>query len=82
MFFWLREGVVEGRAVHVGFVASSKAEVDAAYAAALQSGAVDNGAPGAMPKNCNRSPRSWTFLIACSTLMTRQRMRWRASRCC
>ena len=33
MFFWLREGVVEGKAVHVGFVASSKAEVEAAYAA-------------------------------------------------
>lgn len=47
MFFWLREGVVEGRAVHVGFVASSKAEVDTAYAAALRCGAVDNGAPGA-----------------------------------
>lgn len=42
MFFWLREG-----AVHVGFVAKSKAEVDAAYAAALRNGAVDNGAPGA-----------------------------------
>mgnify|MGYP001596066505 CR=1 FL=1 len=27
MFFWLREGVVEGRAVHVGFVASGKAQV-------------------------------------------------------
>ena len=46
MFFWLREGVVEGRAVHVGFVASSKAEVDAAYAA-MANGASDNGAPGA-----------------------------------
>lgn len=47
MFFWLREGVVEGRAVHVGFVASSRAQVDAAYAAAMENGAVDNGAPGA-----------------------------------
>lgn len=47
VFFWLREGVVEGRAVHVGFVANSKAEVDAAYAAAMDHGAVDNGAPGA-----------------------------------
>ncbi|NUT80096.1 VOC family protein [Pseudomonas brassicacearum] len=47
MFFWLREGVVEGRAVHVGFVANSKAQVDAAYAAAMEQGAVDNGAPGA-----------------------------------
>ncbi|SIR96447.1 VOC family protein [Pseudomonas sp. A214] len=47
MFFWLREGVVEGRAVHVGFVASSKAEVNAAYAEAMASGDRDNGAPGA-----------------------------------
>ena len=47
MFFWLREGVVEGRAAHVGFVANNKAEVDAAYAAAIAQGAVDNGAPGA-----------------------------------
>ena len=47
MFFWLREGVVEGRAVHVGFVAHSKAEVDAAYAATMSQGAIDNGSPGA-----------------------------------
>lgn len=47
MFFWLRKGVVEGGAVHVGFVARSKAEVDAAYAAAMSHGAIDNGAPGA-----------------------------------
>ena len=47
MFFWLREGITEGRAAHVGFVAKSKAEVDAAYAAAMDEGAVDNGAPGA-----------------------------------
>ncbi|HEX8593879.1 MAG TPA: VOC family protein [Pseudomonas sp.] len=46
MFFWLREGVVEGRALHIGFVANNKAEVDAAYAAALMQGAIDNGAPG------------------------------------
>jgi len=47
IFFWLRKGVVEGRAAHVGFVASSTAEVDAAYAAAMVAGAADNGAPGA-----------------------------------
>ena len=46
MFFWLREGIVEGRAAHVGFVASSKAEVEDAHAAAMSQGAVDNGAPG------------------------------------
>jgi catechol 2,3-dioxygenase-like lactoylglutathione lyase family enzyme len=30
MFFWLREGMVDGRAVHVGFVANSETEVDTA----------------------------------------------------
>ncbi|APA70809.1 MULTISPECIES: VOC family protein [unclassified Janthinobacterium] len=47
IFFWLREGIVEGRAVHVGLVAGSMADVDAAYAAAMAAGATDNGAPGA-----------------------------------
>jgi len=47
MFFWLREGVVEGRAAHVGFVARDQQEVNAAYAAAIAAGATDNGAPGA-----------------------------------
>lgn len=47
VFFWLREGVVEGRAAHVGFVANSHAEVDAAYAAAMAAGAADDGAPAA-----------------------------------
>ena len=47
MFFWLRQGAVKERAVHVGFVAGSKAEVETAYAAAISQGAVDNGAPGA-----------------------------------
>lgn len=46
MFFWLREGPVQGRAVHIGFGAKSRAEVDAAYAAALGQGATDQGAPG------------------------------------
>ena len=47
MFFWLREGVVQWQTVHVGFVADSKAHVDAAYAAAMQEGGVGNGSPGA-----------------------------------
>jgi catechol 2,3-dioxygenase-like lactoylglutathione lyase family enzyme len=47
VFFWLREGVVEGRAAHVGFVAKSQAEVDAAYSAAMAAGAADNGPPAA-----------------------------------
>lgn len=47
IFFWLRAGVVEGRAAHVGFIANSQAEVDAAYAAAMAAGASDNGPPAA-----------------------------------
>lgn len=47
IFFWLRLGTVEGAAAHVGFVANSQAEVDAAYAAAIAAGATDNGPPGA-----------------------------------
>ena len=47
MFFWLRGGVVAAGVVHIGFVAKSAAEVDAAYAAAIAAGGLDNGAPGA-----------------------------------
>lgn len=35
VFFWLRHGGADARAVHVGFVAKSEAEVDAFYAAAI-----------------------------------------------
>ncbi|GAB3221112.1 VOC family protein [Mycolicibacterium hippocampi] len=45
IFFWLRHGNVDSRAAHIGFVADSTAEVDAAYAAAMAVGATDNGAP-------------------------------------
>lgn len=47
MFFWLRQGTADARAVHVGFVADSREAVDAAYTAAMAAGASDNGAPGA-----------------------------------
>jgi catechol 2,3-dioxygenase-like lactoylglutathione lyase family enzyme len=47
IFFWLRQGVADSRAAHVGFVANSQDEVNAAYAAAMAAGARDNGAPGA-----------------------------------
>jgi catechol 2,3-dioxygenase-like lactoylglutathione lyase family enzyme len=46
VFFWLREGVAEGRAAHVGFVAKSQQEVDAAYVAALAAGATEIHPPG------------------------------------
>ena len=47
MIFWLRHGTVDSRAAHVGFVADSTVQVDAAYAAAIAAGATDNGRPGA-----------------------------------
>lgn len=47
IFFWLREGIVDGRAAHIGFVANNTAEVDAVYHTAIAAGATDNGAPSA-----------------------------------
>lgn len=47
VFFWLREGVVEGRSAHIGFVAKSNDEVNAFYKAAMAAGAIDNGKPEA-----------------------------------
>ncbi len=47
VFFWLREGTVEGRAAHVGFIADGKREVDAAFAAAMTAGATEIHPPGA-----------------------------------
>nr|WP_315219345.1 VOC family protein [uncultured Duganella sp.] len=47
VFFWLREGTVEGRAAHVGFVANDKRAVDAAFAAAMAAGATEIHPPGA-----------------------------------
>lgn len=44
-FFWLRQGPADNRAVHVGFVANNRDQVNAAYAAAIAAGAADNGAP-------------------------------------
>jgi catechol 2,3-dioxygenase-like lactoylglutathione lyase family enzyme len=47
VYFWLRVGAADARAVHVGFVADSQQKVDAFYAAAIKAGATDNGPPGA-----------------------------------
>ncbi|MYN26767.1 VOC family protein [Duganella levis] len=46
VFFWLREGTVEGRAAHVGFVADSQPMVDAAFAAAMAASAAEIHPPG------------------------------------
>jgi catechol 2,3-dioxygenase-like lactoylglutathione lyase family enzyme len=37
-FFWLKEGKPDPKAVHVGFVARNRAEVDAFYKAAISAG--------------------------------------------
>ncbi len=47
VFFWLRHGVPAPQAVHVGFAAASTAQVDAAFAAALDAGATVMHLPGA-----------------------------------
>lgn len=47
VFFWLRQGTSDARAVHVGFVANSVADVNAFYVAAMAAGATDNGPPAA-----------------------------------
>ncbi|MGA1803383.1 VOC family protein [Rhizobium sp. HT1-10] len=46
VFFWLREGVVEGRAAHIGFVANGTSQVDTAFAAAMMAGASEIHPPG------------------------------------
>jgi len=47
MFFWLRQAEHPGSGLQLGFVATSRAEVDAAWAAAMAAGATDDGAPDA-----------------------------------
>src|SRR5262245_12946268 len=47
--FWIGEGERLGGHIHVAFLASSRATVDAFYAAALAAGGKDNGAPGLRP---------------------------------
>jgi catechol 2,3-dioxygenase-like lactoylglutathione lyase family enzyme len=46
LYLWLREGVADGRAAHIGFVAKSRKQVEDAYDAAVAAGGADNGAPG------------------------------------
>ena len=47
--FWLSQAAKVTPPLHIAFAASSHAEVDAFYAAALAAGAKDNGAPGERP---------------------------------
>jgi len=46
LYLWLREGRADNHAAHIGFVASNRKQVEAAYHAAIAAGASDNGAPG------------------------------------
>lgn len=46
VFFWLRDGVVEGRAAHIGFVANGTTQVDAAFAAAMAAATSEIHPPG------------------------------------
>jgi catechol 2,3-dioxygenase-like lactoylglutathione lyase family enzyme len=57
--FWIGQGVMKFQTpeqvatitpVHVSFVARSRAEVDAFYAAAIAAGGRDNGKPGLRPE--------------------------------
>jgi catechol 2,3-dioxygenase-like lactoylglutathione lyase family enzyme len=47
--FWIVGGSPSGT-THIAFVAASRATVDAFYAAALEAGGRDNGAPGVRPQ--------------------------------
>ncbi|WP_316675038.1 VOC family protein [uncultured Tolumonas sp.] len=49
MFFWLKQGVPHAEAVHLGFIAHNKAEVHAAYDAAIVHGATIHHAAGGAP---------------------------------
>ena len=45
-FFWVGTGAAQSGGTHVAFTATSRAQVDAFYQAAISAGGRDNGAPG------------------------------------
>ncbi len=47
--FWLNEASESGPGRHYAFMADTRAEVDAFYAAAMAAGGKDNGGPGLRP---------------------------------
>lgn len=47
-FFWISEAQVHGT-MHLAFTATTRAQVDAFYNAAMKAGAMDNGPPGLRP---------------------------------
>lgn len=48
-FFWLGNQGPRGVGMHVAFIATSRADVDAFHAVALSAGGRDNGGPGLRP---------------------------------
>ena len=48
-FFWIGNNGSRGSGIHIAFAASTRAEVDAFYAAAMAAGGRDNGPPGLRP---------------------------------
>ena len=49
-FFWIGTGDKPKGGLHVAFTASSRADVDAFYLAAIKEGGRDNGGPGLRPQ--------------------------------
>ena len=47
--FWIDDGGAQTPPVHFAFTATSRAQVDAFYTAAIEAGGRDNGAPGLRP---------------------------------
>jgi len=50
IFFWLKEGKPEAKAIHIGFIAKNNAEVDAFYKAAIAAGAGSKEEPRVFPE--------------------------------
>ena len=48
--FWIRDGGPMDMHIHIAFLASTRAAVDAFHAAAIGAGGQDNGAPGLRPR--------------------------------
>ena len=63
LFLWLREGIADSYAAHIGFIAKSRKQVVAAYDAAITAGATDNGAPAS-----DSTMALATMLLTCWTL--------------
>jgi catechol 2,3-dioxygenase-like lactoylglutathione lyase family enzyme len=60
-FFWLKEGTPDPEAVHVGFQAEDRAEVDAVYAAALEAGGRSKEPPRARLEYYPGYYATWVF---------------------